>query len=153
MTFTDRISQSFGMRDFERKGKYFFLNGEKIILRGTNITLHRFFEDPDCQGLPWDREWVKRMLIEDPKALGWNAMRICVGLVPDFWYDLADEYGMMFQNEWMYWQNHGWDNQIREEYTDWVWSDGNHPSIVIWDAINENWNSFIGNTLIPELEN
>ncbi|MDR2146151.1 MAG: hypothetical protein LBE91_06815, partial [Tannerella sp.] len=38
------------------------------------------------------------------------------------------------------------------EYTDWVWSDGNHPSIVIWDAINENWDSFIGNTLIPELK-
>lgn len=149
---TDRFSKNFGMRDFERRGKYFYLNGEKIILRGTNITLHRFFEDPDCQSLPWDREWVRRMLIDDPRSLGWNAMRICVGLVPDFWYDLADEYGMMFQNEWMYWQNHGWDEQIRKEYTDWVWSDGNHPSIVIWDAINENWNTFIGNTLIPELE-
>ena len=37
-------------------------------------------------------------------------------------------------------------------YTNWVWSDGNHPSIVIWDAINENWDSYIGNTLIPELK-
>jgi beta-galactosidase/beta-glucuronidase len=149
---SDNISEVFGMRDFERKGKYFYLNGEKYILRGTNITLHRFLEDPDCRALPWDREWVKKMLIDDPKKIGWNAMRICVGLVPDFWYDLADEYGIMFQNEWMYWQNHGWDQQIREEYTDWVWSDGNHPSIVIWDAINENWNSFIGNVLIPELQ-
>lgn len=149
---SDNISEVFGMRDFERKGKYFYLNGEKYILRGTNITLHRFLEDPDCRALPWDREWVKRMLIDDPKKIGWNAMRICVGLVPDFWYDLADEYGIMFQNEWMYWQNHGWDQQIREEYTDWVWSDGNHPGIVIWDAINENWNSFIGNVLIPELQ-
>jgi hypothetical protein len=26
------------------------------------------------------------------------------------------------------------------------------PSIVIWDAINENWNDYIGNTLIPELQ-
>ena len=149
---SDNISEVFGMRDFERKGKYFYLNGEKYILRGTNITLHRFLEDPDCRALPWDREWVKRMLIDDPKKIGWNAMRICVGLVPDFWYDLADEYGIMFQNEWMYWQNHGWDQQIREEYTDWVWSDGNHPGIVIWDAINENWNAFIGNVLIPELQ-
>ncbi len=149
---SDNISEVFGMRDFERKGKYFYLNREKYILRGTNITLHRFLEDPDCRALPWDREWVKRMLIDDPKKIGWNAMRICVGLVPDFWYDLADEYGIMFQNEWMYWQNHGWDQQIREEYTDWVWSDGNHPGIVIWDAINENWNAFIGNVLIPELQ-
>ncbi len=149
---SDVITEKFGMRDFERRGKFFYLNGEKYYLRGSNITLHRFFEDPDCQSLPWNRDWVKKMLIDDPKAIDWNAMRICVGLVPDFWYDLADEYGMVFQNEWLYWQNHGWDGQIRTEYTDWVWSDGNHPSIVIWDAINENTNSFIGNTLIPELQ-
>ena len=49
-------------------------------------------------------------------------------------------------------KNHGWDEQVRKEYTNWVWSDGNHPSIVIWDAINENWDSYIGNTLIPELK-
>jgi len=148
---SDVAVSTFGMRDFERRGKFFYLNNEKYYLRGSNITLHRFFEDPDCRALPWNRDWVKKMLIDDPKSIGWNAMRICVGIVPDFWYDLADEHGMVFQNEWLYWQNHGWDQQIREEFTDWVWSDGNHPSIVIWDAINENWNPFIGNVLIPEL--
>ncbi len=141
----------FGLRDFERRGKYFYLNGEKVLLRGTNITLQRFFEDPDCGNLAWDRDWVKKLIIDDAKAVNWNAMRICVGIVPDFWYDLADEYGMMFQNEWNYWQTHGWDEQVKTEYTNWVWSDGNHPSIIIWDAINENWDDYIGNTLIPEL--
>jgi hypothetical protein len=142
----------FGLRDFDRRGKYFYLNDEKILLRGTNITLQRFFEDPDCSNLVWDRNWVKKLIIDDPKKISWNAMRICVGIVPDFWYDLADEYGMMFQNEWNYWQTHGWDDQVRAEYTNWVWSDGNHPSIVIWDAINENWDEYIGNKLIPELQ-
>jgi hypothetical protein len=33
-----------------------------------------------------------------------------------------------------------------------VWSDGCHPSIVIWDAINENQDDYIGNVLIPELK-
>jgi beta-galactosidase len=149
---SDRLDKHFGMRDFTRRGKFFYLNGEKIILRGTNVTLQRFFEDPDCGNLVWDREWVKKLLIEYPKQLNWNMMRICVGIVPDFWYDLADEYGLMFQNEWLYWQNHGWDEQIKKEYTDWVWSDGNHPSIAIWDAINENWDDYIGNELIPELK-
>ncbi len=148
----DMQEDQFGLRDFERRGKYFYLNGEKILLRGTNITLQRFFEDPDCADLAWNREWVKKLIIDDPKAIYWNAMRICVGIVPDFWYDLADEYGMLFQNEWNYWQTHGWDEQVRDEYTNWVWSDGNHPSIVIWDAINENWDEYIGNTLIPELQ-
>lgn len=149
---TDSYSVHFGMRDFSRKGKFFTLNGEKFYLRGSNITLQRFFEDPDCADLVWDREWVKKLMIDLPKSIDWNAMRICVGIVPDFWYDLCDEYGIVLQNEWLYWQNHGWDDQVRKEYTNWVWSDGNHPSIVIWDAINENWDEFIGNTLIPELK-
>jgi len=149
---SDEWSKQFGMRDFTRNGKFFYLNGEKIILRGTNVTLQRFFEDPDCSNLVWDKEWVKKLLVEYPKQLNWNMMRICVGIAPDFWYDMADENGLMFQNEWLYWQNHGWDDQIRKEYTDWVWTDGNHPSIAIWDAINENTDSYIGNTLIPELK-
>jgi len=149
---SDEISKQFGMRDFTRKGKFFYLNGEKIILRGTNVTLQRFFEDPDCGNLVWDKEWVKKLLVDYPKILNWNMMRICVGIAPDFWYDIADEYGLMFQNEWLYWQNHGWDDQIRKEYTDWVWTDGNHPSIAIWDAINENTDNYIGNSLIPELK-
>jgi beta-galactosidase/beta-glucuronidase len=147
----DKVLQSFGIRDFERRGRYFYLNDKRIILRGTNITLQRFFEDPECGNLAWDREWVKSLLIDASKELNWNMMRICVGIVPDFWYDIADENGLMFQNEWFYWQNHGWDAQVRKEYQDWIWSDGNHPSIVIWDAINENWDSYIGNTLIPDL--
>jgi hypothetical protein len=149
---SDEFTHQFGMRDFTAKGKFYYLNGEKYILRGTNITLQRFFEDPDCGNLVWDREWVKKLLAGYPKELGWNAMRICVGIVPDFWYDIADECGLLFQNEWLYWQNHGWEDQIRKEYTDWVWSDGSHPSIAIWDAINENTDSYIGNTLIPELK-
>jgi hypothetical protein len=149
---SDETHHRFGMREFGKEGKFFTLNGEKTILRGTNITLHRFFEDPECGALPWDRKWVKKLLADLPKEAHWNMMRICVGLVPDFWYDIADENGLMLQNEWLYWQNHGWDEQIRQEYTNWVWSDGNHPSIVIWDAINENWDSYIGNQLIPELK-
>lgn len=149
--FSQERSKTFGMREFSSQGKFFTLNGEKILLRGTNITLHRFFEDPECQYLPWDRAWVKKLLDEIPKENHWNMMRICVGIVPDFWYDIADESGLMFQNEWLYWQNHGWDEQIKKEYTNWVWSDGNHPSIVIWDGINENWDNYIGQKLIPEL--
>lgn len=151
-TLSDQHLYHFGMREFSKEGKFFTLNGEKIILLGTNITLNRFFEDPECQALPWDTAWVKKLLADIPKKTNWNAMRICVGLVPDFWYDIADENGLMLQNEWLYWQNHGWDEQIKKEYTDWVWSDGNHPSIVIWDAINENTDAYIGGKLIAALK-
>ena len=149
---SDQTRFSFGMREFRRQGKHFLLNQNRIFLRGTNVTLHRFFEDPDCADLPWNQQWLQRLLNAIPKQLKWNTMRICVGIAPKMWYDLADKSGLMFQNEWLYWQNHGWDEQIRREYTDWVWSDGNHPSIIIWDAINENWDDFIGTILIPELK-
>ena len=55
---------------------------------------------------------MKKLMIDLPKSIDWNAMRICVGIVPDFWYDLCDEYGIVLQNEWLYWQNHGWDEQV-----------------------------------------
>ena len=146
---SDRRIRVFGMRDFDREGRFFRLNGERFILRGTNITLHRFFEDPTCGALPWDRDWVHKLLAEIPQELSWNAMRICVGIAPSFWYDIADSSGLLLQNEWLYWQSHGWDEQIRSEYTDWVWADGSHPSIVIWDAINENWDDYVGQHADP----
>jgi hypothetical protein len=149
---SDCYAVNFGVRDFRRMGRYFAMNGKRFLARGSNITLHRFFEDPDCRDLPWDREWVRKLLIEIPKVVNWNMMRVCVGIAPRLWYEIADEYGLLVQNEWLYWQNHGWDDQIRAEYLDWVWTDGNHPSIVIWDAINENWDDYIGNKLIPELK-
>lgn len=149
---SDEHSYHFGIRDFERIGKHFYLNGKQTYLRGSNITLHRFFEDPDSKALAWNREWVKKMFIDYAKNLNWNTYRICVGIVPDFWYDMADEYGIMLQNEWMYWEDHGWNDEIKKEYSDWVWTDGNHPSIVIWDALNENRNLYIGSELIPQLK-
>jgi len=149
---SDEKVVTFGMRDFEAIERTFRLNGERSVLLGSTITLNRFFEDNDRGGLPWDREWVKKMFIDIPKSLGWNGFRICIGLLPDFWYDLADEYGIMLQNEYPMWNLRGRDIQYKKEYTDWVWSDGNHPSIVIWDAMNEQKQDYIGNVVIPELK-
>ncbi len=39
----DTFTARFGMRDFSRLGKFFTLNGDKYYLRGSNITLQRFF--------------------------------------------------------------------------------------------------------------
>lgn len=61
---SDEVTKRFGMREFGKQGKYFTLNGEKIILRGTNSTLHRFFEDPECRALPWNRAWVTKLLLD-----------------------------------------------------------------------------------------
>ncbi len=148
---SDEGTFTFGMRDFGKDGRIFRLNGEEIRLRGSTITLNRFFEDTARKDLPWDREWVKKFLVSIPKALGWNYFRVSLGLLPSFWYDLADEYGFVIQNEYPMWNLRGNEEGYRKEYTDWIWSDGNHPSIVIWDALNEQKQPFIGKVLIPAL--
>jgi hypothetical protein len=148
----DISTATFGMRDFEAQGKDFYLNGERINLFGSTLTLNRFFEDPDRKHLPWDKEWVENLMITIPKAMGWNFFRVSIGSLPDFWYDLADEHGIMIQNEYLMWNLRGRPSQYEKEYTDWIWSDGNHPSIIIWDALNEQKQDYIGRVLIPKLK-
>ncbi|HSN50072.1 MAG TPA: beta galactosidase jelly roll domain-containing protein, partial [Bacteroidales bacterium] len=41
MGASDEFTRQFGMRDFTAKGKFYYLNGAKYPLRGTNITLQR----------------------------------------------------------------------------------------------------------------
>ena len=142
---------SFGMRDFESIGKDFHLNGKPYKLFGSTLTLNRFFEDRDRAHLPWDKKWVEKLMISIPKALRWNFFRVSIGLLPDFWYDLADKHGIVIQNEYLMWNLRGRPSQYKKEYTDWIWSDGNHPSIIIWDALNEQKQDYIGRELIPEL--
>ena len=149
---SDEKAVTFGMRDFKAVERTFHLNGEQIHMLGSTITLNRFFEDNDRGSLPWDKEWVEKLFIEIPKSLGWNGFRICIGILPDFWYDLADEHGLLLQNEYPMWNLRGRDMQYMKEYSDWVWSDGNHPSIVIWDAMNEQKQDYIGNVVIPALK-
>lgn len=147
----DIVTTNVGIRDFTSVENYFALNGKRYFLTGSSITLNRFFENRDRKSLPWNRKWVEDMFVHIPKSPGWNTFRVCIGLLPRFWYDLADEYGILLQNEYPMWQYRGSDSEIEKEYTDWVWSDGSHPSIAIWDALNEQKSDFIGNRLIPEL--
>ncbi|MCF6268468.1 MAG: hypothetical protein L3J41_02020 [Melioribacteraceae bacterium] len=149
---SDYITDTFGMRDFGTANRKFVLNGEEVVLLGSNISLARFFGDRERSNLPWDKEWVKKLLIDIPKSLRWNSFRNTIGLLPDFWYSLADEYGIMIQDEWPMWKNRGWNNQIEKEYTDWVWVNGSHPSIIIWDAMNESRHEYIGKVVIPKLK-
>ncbi|HEY1270975.1 MAG TPA: hypothetical protein VGF08_03290, partial [Terriglobales bacterium] len=56
----DSASTRFGMREFrfDTATRRAYLNGRVYFTRGSNITLHRFFEDPLSGTLPWNEEWV-----------------------------------------------------------------------------------------------
>ena len=133
----DTLVTRFGMREFRVQEGGFFLNGKRIFLKGGNIAFHRFLSDADRGLLPWDVDWVRKLLIEIPKRHNFNFFRAHIGQMYSRWYDIADEGGMLLQNEWMFWTTTGTEAQITKEFTRWLEDNWNHPSIIIWDPLNE----------------
>ena len=160
-TSGDSASTRFGMREFrfDTATKRAYLNGRVYFMRGSNITLHRFFEDPLSGTLPWDEAWVRKLLDDIPHQMHWNSFRFCIGPVPDKWLDIADESGLLIQNEYFVWTGQDWhgpENQVHfdsdemiREYKEWMRDNWNHPSVVIWDANNETWDAAFGEKIIP----
>ena len=139
----DRFETRFGMREFRldpATGRA-ILNGKPYFMRGSNITLYRFFEDETCKDLPWREDWVRR-LHRKVKEMHWNSLRYCIGFPPEAWYRIADEEGILIQDEFPIW-NMGpkpgdFDAaELTREYTEWMRERWNHPCVVIWDASNE----------------
>jgi hypothetical protein len=157
----DGVVTRFGMREFRSDAKTgkFYLNGKLYYLRGSNITLHRFFEDPLCGDLPWNEAWLRKLLVSIPKKMNWNSFRFCIGPVPDKWLDIADEAGLLIQNEFFVWTGApSWDknysrkydvDEMIRQYSEWIRDNCNHPSVVIWDANNETLEPLFGEKIIP----
>ncbi|MDE0951155.1 MAG: hypothetical protein OSA45_07785 [Halioglobus sp.] len=166
---SDDRATRFGMRKVEWKSgadKGFYLNNRLYYLRGTNIALHRFFEDPDRGSLPWDEAWVRELLSGHMKDFHWNSFRFHVGRAPNFWYDQADEIGLLVADEYHIFAplrlgipglptSVNWSlNELEKEFRGWVQENWNHPSIAWWDASNENHNPIPYETvpLVRELD-
>lgn len=139
----DRVETRFGMRSFgfDPASGRAILNGKPYFMRGSNITLYRFFEDEAAGELPWDKTWVRK-LHRRVKGMHWNSLRYCIGFPPEFWYDIADEEGLLIQDEYPIWYMKTSPQEIRRdqlalEYSEWMRERWNHPSVVIWDASNE----------------
>lgn len=146
----DAARVRFGLRSFsfDPVTQRPLLNGRPYYLRGSNITIGRFSEDAARGELPWDAAWVRK-LHQKVKAMNWNSLRYCIGFPPEFWYDIADEEGILIQDEFPIWLLHGSrglnkppENPLAEkiipEYTDWMRERWNHPCVVIWNGQNES---------------
>jgi beta-galactosidase len=144
-TSSDSLATRFGMRSFrcDAKTHQTVLNGKPYYLRGTNTTVYRFFEDASRGDLPWRADWVRK-LHEKYKTMHWNSMRYSIGFPPDFWYDIADEVGLLIEDEFPIFlgfkdaPEQPTVNHLIPEYTEWMRERWNHPSVVIWDAQNES---------------
>lgn len=142
---TDSLKTRFGMRSFafDKETGRAMLNGRPYPLRGTNVCIYRFFEDPARGDRPWREEWVRR-LHRLFKSMHWSGARYCIGFPPESWYDIADEEGFLIQDEFPLWhlESENWPKELKAdelitEYKEWMQERWNHPSVVIWDAQNE----------------
>jgi hypothetical protein len=154
----DCCTTRFGMREFrfDTATRRAYLNGKVCFLRGSSITLHRFFGDPLCKGHPWDAAWVHKFLVEIPHQMNWNAFRICIGPAPQKWLDVADEAGLLLQWEFPIWSDRDpWYyksykvEELIAQYKEFMEDNWNHPSVALWDASNETHWSLLGEKVIP----
>jgi hypothetical protein len=144
-TGADTLRTRFGMREFrlDHETGRAILNGRPYYLRGSNVTLYRFFEDSQCGDHPWREDWVRR-LHRAFKDMHWNALRYCIGFPPELWYRIADEDGILIQDEFPIWYGQNkWPAELKsddlvQEYTEWMQERWNHPCVVLWDAQNES---------------
>ena len=150
-TTDDNFITRFGMRTFrlDPATGHAVLNGKPYFLRGTNVTLLRFFEDPLRDDKPWNEEWI-RLLYKRFRDMHWNSFRLCIGFAPELWYRIADEEGFLIQDEYPVWW--GVSTRINAdvlavEFREWMRERWNHPSVVIWDAANETYSPETGKAI------
>jgi len=157
-TSGDRKLTRFGMRSFMASpdSGIFLLNGKPYYMRGTNVCIYRFFEDPDRGNLPWESEWVTKLHAKF-RDMHWTTIRYCIGFPPERWYEIADSLGFLIQDEYPLWTL-GKDNykkhlgnlnpqQLAAEYREWMRERWNHPCVVIWDAQNESITDVTGKAI------
>ena len=146
-------SLRFGMREFTIRNGHFSLNGNRKVLLGGNIAFHRMLSDPSRTDQPWREEWIRKVLGEIPRLHNMTFFRMHLGHAYNRWYDIADEEGILLQNEWLFWNSTGSEQQIEREFTSWIRENGHHPCIVIWDPLNESEDPRITQEIIPRLKN
>lgn len=136
---SDQVETRFGFREFTVKGRHFYLNGERIILK---TTFNEAFY-PHSLAYPRDLDLLRRefQLI---KAGNINMIRPWRKPQPPVVYDLADEMGVLFVGALPVECMDQWPRitpytrqRIENEVTEMVRRDRNHPSIVIWEMFNE----------------
>lgn len=93
---------TFGMRSFEAKDRYFYVNGRKTFLRGTcDNAVFPLTGHPDTDVASWLRIFRKM------KSYGLNHVRYHSWCPPEAAFQAADLVGMYLQPEGPSWANHG----------------------------------------------
>lgn len=138
----------FGFREFVAKGRHVLFNGKPFYLFGASPW---FIREAMYEPAKFTRQRVKDWLTSLRRS-GCNMIRVFMGPPPPFFYEVADELGMMLYPEWAWCGMPNVDfsvfpRQNKRELLEWVARDYNHPSVVMWSLTNETW----GKTIVPHL--
>src|SRR3954467_1514653 len=132
----DKVEETFGFRTFEAHGGRFYLNDEVFYMRGALD--QDYYADTICT--PPSVAFLEDQLLK-AKQLGLNCLRCHIKAPDPRYYEVADRMGLLV---WTELPNMGF---LTERSGDRklatlkgiVDRDGNHPSIICWTIINENW--------------
>ncbi|WP_111709569.1 glycoside hydrolase family 2 TIM barrel-domain containing protein [Lutibacter citreus] len=152
----DIVETKFGVRDIKWIAESgMWLNGENIKLQG--VCNH---QDAGALGAAVPDK-ILRFRIQQLKNMGVNAIRTAHNPQTPIFYDICDELGMLVMDEiFDGWKKkatndygaHFFDDWWKQDLTDWIKRDRNHPSIVIYSVGNETGGA-IGKNLVEACNN
>lgn len=119
----------FGFRSVRAVGGNVRLNGSPLHIRGV---LHWGHEPQAIAPAP-SQEQVRREF-KELKARGFNCVCLCMWYPPRYYYEIADEVGMLLWQEHPVWHSPMRDDLVPEYqrlYTEFMRRDRNHPSVII----------------------
>lgn len=140
----DSLSDRFGVRSIEARGRQILLNGRPLQIRGVNR-----YDEMSRSG-PVADEAAIRADLQAVKATGANLVRVHYPQSPAT-LRIADEIGLLYMEEVpLNWWRAAWHPPVPPEYRNdriidsaesalerMIRRDGNHPSVIVWSVANE----------------
>jgi hypothetical protein len=113
-----------------------YLNGQPLYLRGVLDQAYY----PETIYTPPSLAFLEDQ-VQKAKALGLNCLRCHIKIEDPRYYEVADRLGILIWTEIPNWAHLSANASARakETFTRMVERDWNHPSIIAWTLINENW--------------
>lgn len=132
----DELSTTCGFRTVEAKAGRIYLNGEPIYLRGALDQAYY----PETIYTPPSLTFLEDQ-VHKAKALGLNCLRCHIKIEDPRYYEVADRLGILIWTEIPNWihLSAGASQRAKETFVRMVERDWNHPSIIAWTLVNENW--------------
>jgi hypothetical protein len=132
----DIHSERFGFRTIETRNGRLLLNERPLYLRGA---LDQGYY-PDTIYTPPSVDFLEDQL-RKAKAMGMNLLRCHTKIADPRYYEVADRMGMLIWTELPNWHllTEQAAQRARETLQGILERDGNHPSIIAWTIVNEDW--------------